>query len=368
MFESILAVPLGGRPLEGASAMYHVKKRMYSGSQEVLFQCALRAHTPSLGVVNAGSRYAQYLLAGSFVLDLHCLSGLKLKKNLVKRAFRKNFCREFTKGGGIGTVRLGLGCASAARAGPGAGPVAARGAGWPPQAPRGPRSRLCGGAEGDKGAGAKKARGSGAGGEAPGGTKGESRGAFQHFKEAKPLQSLKPHLRRDHRASPAPGARGAAKDGALEGRGEGPPPGCVHRQREQGRDWARYSCWEHGEPLGGHLMSAGWVLSTLAELFSEKKSLRPAVNLLMNDIRTLIDRRGSGCPVAGVRIAMSGRLGSRKKAMAQRAVRSVGGVPLSTFRQRIDYGQGILQTRFGLVGIKVWVSYAPAGARRPSPA
>ena len=71
-----------------------------------------------------------------------------------------------------------------------------------------------------------------------------------------------------------------------------------------------------------------------------------------------MDKMGSECPIKGMRITITGRLGSRKKAMAQQISKCVGKVPLSTFRQNVDYRQGVLPTKFGLVGVKIWVCYA----------
>ena len=85
---------------------------------------------------------------------------------------------------------------------------------------------------------------------------------------------------------------------------------------------------------------------------------RAAMNQQINNIRILMDKMGSECPIKGMRITITGRLGSRKKAMAQQISKCVGKVPLSTFRQNVDYRQGVLPTKFGLVGVKIWVCYA----------
>jgi small subunit ribosomal protein S3 len=50
---------------------------------------------------------------------------------------------------------------------------------------------------------------------------------------------------------------------------------------------------------------------------------------------------------------MSGRLGGAD--MARRDVQSVGKIPLSTLRARIDYGFAEASTTYGQIGIKVWV-------------
>lgn len=114
-----------------------------------------------------------------------------------------------------------------------------------------------------------------------------------------------------------------------------------------------------GGLIGSEFMRAGWVLEKIIwELRqSEKKTPRPVINQYINSIRMLMASMGSMCPVRGLRIIITGRLGSRKKAMAQQISKCVGKVPLNTLRQNVDYSQGFLTTRFGVMGIKVWVCY-----------
>lgn len=108
-----------------------------------------------------------------------------------------------------------------------------------------------------------------------------------------------------------------------------------------------------------NLMCANWILNQIVQLLSnsEKKSPRPVVNQYINDIRILIRSMGSSCPILGIRITISGRLGSQKKAMAQQISKCVGKVPLSTLRQNVAYSQGFVRTRFGVIGVSVWVCY-----------
>lgn len=114
-----------------------------------------------------------------------------------------------------------------------------------------------------------------------------------------------------------------------------------------------------GEGFEGSLVRAEWVLNKFINQLSKKKmNVRGTLNQQINDIRVLMNKMGSECPIKGMRITITGRLGSRKKAMAQQISKCVGKVPLSTFRQRVDYAQDVLPTRFGLVGIKIWICYA----------
>nr|YP_010003145.1 ribosomal protein S3 [Ulva torta]AZP40250.1 ribosomal protein S3 [Ulva torta] len=108
-----------------------------------------------------------------------------------------------------------------------------------------------------------------------------------------------------------------------------------------------------------NLMCAHWVLNQIILLLSnsDKKSPRPVVNQYINDIRILIRSMGSRCPILGIRVTITGRLGSQKKAMAQQISKCVGKVPLSTLRQNIGYSRDFVRTRFGVIGVSVWVCY-----------
>ncbi len=55
----------------------------------------------------------------------------------------------------------------------------------------------------------------------------------------------------------------------------------------------------------------------------------------------------------GVRIAVSGRLGGSE--MARREWDKEGRIPLNTLRADISYGQVHAHTRYGRIGVKVWI-------------
>ncbi len=55
----------------------------------------------------------------------------------------------------------------------------------------------------------------------------------------------------------------------------------------------------------------------------------------------------------GVKIMVSGRLGGAE--MARREWQREGRVPLHTLRAEIDYGQTEAKTKYGQIGIKVWI-------------
>lgn len=55
----------------------------------------------------------------------------------------------------------------------------------------------------------------------------------------------------------------------------------------------------------------------------------------------------------GVKISVSGRLNGAE--IARREVLSTGKIPLQTLRANIDYAQGVANTIYGAIGIKVWI-------------
>lgn len=55
----------------------------------------------------------------------------------------------------------------------------------------------------------------------------------------------------------------------------------------------------------------------------------------------------------GVRIGVAGRLGGLE--IARSETLSFGTIPLSTFRKRVDYAHTTANTKFGVIGVKVWV-------------
>lgn len=59
--------------------------------------------------------------------------------------------------------------------------------------------------------------------------------------------------------------------------------------------------------------------------------------------------------VKGIRIQTSGRLGGAE--IARRETNSAGLVPLQTLRAKIDYAYFPAWTKFGIVGIKVWINH-----------
>ena len=56
----------------------------------------------------------------------------------------------------------------------------------------------------------------------------------------------------------------------------------------------------------------------------------------------------------GVKILVAGRLGGSEMARREKII--LGGLPLATFRCKIDYGFSEAATKYGNIGVKVWVN------------
>ena len=63
--------------------------------------------------------------------------------------------------------------------------------------------------------------------------------------------------------------------------------------------------------------------------------------------------------IRGIRITCSGRVGGRSKKAQRSKIQSVkiGQTPLGVFSSKIDFASKSALTRFGLIGVKVWVCY-----------
>ena len=58
----------------------------------------------------------------------------------------------------------------------------------------------------------------------------------------------------------------------------------------------------------------------------------------------------------GVKITLSGRF-SGKKGMAKSLTKTVGKIPLSTLHEKLDFAKGVVHTKNGSLGVKVWICY-----------
>jgi small subunit ribosomal protein S3 len=60
-----------------------------------------------------------------------------------------------------------------------------------------------------------------------------------------------------------------------------------------------------------------------------------------------------GVGAKGVKVQISGRLGGAEIARTEGA--TVGSIPLHTLRANIDYGFAESLTKYGTIGVKVWI-------------
>ena len=67
----------------------------------------------------------------------------------------------------------------------------------------------------------------------------------------------------------------------------------------------------------------------------------------------------------GIHIGISGRLGGSEMARKVDTVR--GSIPLNTLIARVDYGLAVANTKYGTIGVKVWINKGliPPGTRMP---
>ncbi len=93
-------------------------------------------------------------------------------------------------------------------------------------------------------------------------------------------------------------------------------------------------------------LSASIMAQTIATQIEKRIAYRRAIKQALEKIMA------SGAK--GVRIAISGRLGGAE--IARREKFSNGSVPLATLRANIDYAQVDALTKYGTIGIKVWIN------------
>ena len=105
-------------------------------------------------------------------------------------------------------------------------------------------------------------------------------------------------------------------------------------------------------------LSAHWVLQYLQRGLTQKRSPRAVLNGALNELSRFKAEQKSLTPYLGVRLSACGRLGKRKKGMAQTLVRGLGKVPHGSFKHKVELSQGFVTTALGTVGLKVWICYA----------
>lgn len=105
---------------------------------------------------------------------------------------------------------------------------------------------------------------------------------------------------------------------------------------------------------GTEFYSANWILYNLQQKLQTRNSnIKRAMQELFEKANLLLDQK----ILKGLTIRISGRLSGRKQGMAKTVSKTIGVLPLSGLKQKVDYDQGFVTTKLGSLGIKVWVFY-----------
>ncbi|MBX3425866.1 MAG: 30S ribosomal protein S3 [Pirellulales bacterium] len=100
------------------------------------------------------------------------------------------------------------------------------------------------------------------------------------------------------------------------------------------------------EEIGRPELQAQLVAEDIAEQLAKRASFRRTMK------RSMEQTMEAGAK--GVKIQLAGRLGGAE--MARREKQSLGSIPLSTLRAKIDYGFTEAKTAQGHIGVQVWVN------------
>ena len=93
-------------------------------------------------------------------------------------------------------------------------------------------------------------------------------------------------------------------------------------------------------------LSAQLVAEEVAQQLQRRSSFRQTLR------RTAEMTMGAGA--TGAKIAIAGRLGGSELARREKII--LGSIPLHTIRAKIDYGFAEARTKYGLIGVKVWIN------------
>jgi small subunit ribosomal protein S3 len=94
--------------------------------------------------------------------------------------------------------------------------------------------------------------------------------------------------------------------------------------------------------------SASLIAQEIACKLEQKKSFRQICRSIFQQI--------SNCKyIKGIRISCSGRLNGAE--IAKTECRKYGETSLHVFSDKIDYAQTKASTAYGILGVKVWISY-----------
>ena len=93
----------------------------------------------------------------------------------------------------------------------------------------------------------------------------------------------------------------------------------------------------------------------ITELIKAELKKRVFFKRIFGSIKQETQSLLKGGHIKGIRILISGRLGRQEK--AKKASLYIGRTSLNTFNQKIDYSSSSALTRYGQIGIKVWISF-----------
>lgn len=106
------------------------------------------------------------------------------------------------------------------------------------------------------------------------------------------------------------------------------------------------------------VINVHWAAEQLVRSIQQKKNAKAVINEFIRDVKILFRLWRSASALKGIKVVVKGRLGRKKKALAQQAFFNAGVVPLSTVQAKIDFDQRVIKTRFGSLGLKLWLCYA----------
>jgi hypothetical protein len=106
------------------------------------------------------------------------------------------------------------------------------------------------------------------------------------------------------------------------------------------------------------MLNVHWAAEQLVTSIKSKKNVKSVIFDFLRDVKIMFRLWRSSSLLKGVRVEVKGRLGRKKKALSQKAIFSLGSVPLSTVRAKIDFDQRAIQTKLGSIGFKLWFCYA----------
>ena len=87
------------------------------------------------------------------------------------------------------------------------------------------------------------------------------------------------------------------------------------------------------------------IAENIAYQISKRISYRRAINMAIE--------KAKGAGIVGIKITIAGRLGGLEIARKENFI--FGSVPSQTLKAKIDFAKVDAHTKFGIIGIKVWI-------------